>query len=96
MCANAILHNKIKHRTELTRPVAPEQISRASRTTTLLIPLASSSLAANTPVMPEPTTTTSARGGRDGVVRWFASGVGWVVCQKEQVGCGTGRVGMSE
>ena len=60
----------------LTRPVAPEQISRASRTTTSVTPLAMSSLAAKTPVIPEPMMMTEARVGRAVVVRWWTSGLG--------------------
>lgn len=60
----------------LTRPVAPEQISRASRTTTSVTPLAMSSLAAKTPVIPEPMMMTEARVGRSVVVRWWTSGLG--------------------
>jgi hypothetical protein len=59
-----------------TRPVAPEQISRASRTTTSVTPLAMSSFAAKTPVIPEPMMMTEARVGRSAVVRWRTSGLG--------------------
>lgn len=75
---------------KLTLPVAPQHASLASSSTTLL-PWLTSSLAAKVPVMPLPTTTTSASAGSWGVVRWPSSLLEGSLCQKEDVLCGEGR-----
>ena len=72
----------------LTLPVAPQQASRASNITTLNpLALASSAknLAAEAPVMPEPTMTTSALLGSSVVVRWPKRNSDGSLCQKEAV-----------
>lgn len=68
----------------LTRPVAPQHASRASSISTPLPP-ATSSWAANVPVMPLPTTTRSAVDGRPSVVRWPSSFLHGSRCQYESV-----------
>lgn len=71
-----------------TLPVAHQHASRASSITTLnLLALASSAknLAADAPVIPEPTMTMSASVGRSGVVRWPRRKWEGSLCQNEAV-----------
>lgn len=83
---------------ELTRPVAPQQASRASSMTTLTSLLLSSSRrcnAADAPEMPLPMITMSALRGRDGVVRWPRRTFEGSLCQKDLVELGVGRLARS-
>jgi hypothetical protein len=82
-------------REPLTLPVAPQHASLASSSTTDL-PFALSSseryLAAEVPVMPLPTITTSASAGRSSVVRWPSRNWLGSLCQNESDEVGVGRV----
>lgn len=80
-----------------TRPVAHQHASRASSITTFnSLALASSAknLAADVPVMPEPTMTMSASEGRTGVVRWPSRNSEGSLCQKDSVESDVGRLAM--
>ena len=78
-----------------TLPVAHQHASLASSITTLN-PFALSSsakyLAAEAPVMPEPTMTTSASEGRCGVVRWPMRNSEGSLCQNEDVDSVVGKL----
>ena len=80
-----------------TLPVAHQHASLASSMTTLN-PFALSSsaryLAAEAPVMPEPTMTTSASEGRSGVVRWPRRNLEGSLCQNEDVDSVVGKLAM--
>ena len=80
-----------------TLPVAHQHASLASSITTLN-PFALSSsakyLAAEAPVMPEPTITTSASEGRCGVVRWPRRKSEGSLCQNEDVDSVVGKLAM--
>ena len=80
-----------------TLPVAHQHASLASSITTLN-PFALSSsaryLAAEAPVMPEPTMTTSASEGRCGVVRWPRRNLEGSLCQNEDVDSVVGKLAM--
>lgn len=82
----------------LTLPVAPQHASLASRST-MLLPLALSSsaryLAADVPVMPLPTMTTSASAGSSSVVRCPMRNLLGSLCQKELLEVGVGSVARS-
>ena len=82
---------------EHTLPVAHQHASRAS-SITILIPFALGSsakyLAADAPVIPEPTMTTSASVGRYEVVRWPIRNFEGSLCQNEAVDSGLGRLTM--
>ena len=81
-----------------TLPVAHQHASRASSITMLraLAPTSSAkNLAADAPVIPEPTMTMSASGGRYGVVRWPRRNSDGSLCQKEAVDSTVGRLAMS-
>ena len=80
-----------------TLPVAPQHASRASSITMLKSLARASSArnrAADAPVMPEPTTTTSAVGGRFGVVRCPRRNSDGSLCQNEAVDFSEGRPAM--
>lgn len=80
-----------------TRPVAHQHASRASSITTFnSLALASSAkkLAADVPVMPEPTMTMSASVGRTSVVRWPRRNSEGSLCQKEAVESDVGKLAM--
>ena len=82
-----------------TLPVAPQHASRASSITILRsLALASSArnLAADVPVMPEPTMTMSASAGRSGVVRCPRRNSEGSLCQNEAVESGVGRLAISQ
>lgn len=69
-----------------TRPVAPQQTSRASKTTIFKsFPLSDKNLAAFAPVIPHPTTTTSASEGRSGVVLCPSRNSSGSECQNDLV-----------
>ena len=78
-----------------TLPVAHQHASRAS-SITILIPFALASsatnLAADVPVIPDPTITMSASFGRSGVVRWPMRNSEGSLCQNEFVDFGVGRL----
>ena len=80
-----------------TLPVAHQHASLASSITTLS-PFALSSsaknLAAEAPVMPEPTMTISASEGRCGVVRWPKRNADGSLCQNEEVDSVVGKLAM--
>ena len=80
-----------------TLPVAHQHASRASSITILKsLALASSArnLAADVPVMPEPTMMMSASAGRWEVVRWPRRNLEGSLCQNEAVESGGGRLAM--
>ena len=80
-----------------TLPVAHQHASLASSITTLN-PFALSSsaryLAAEAPVMPEPTMTTSASEGKSVVVRWPRRNLEGSLCQNEDVDSVVGKLAM--
>ena len=81
-----------------TLPVAHQHASRASSITILRsLALASSArnLAADVPVMPEPTMMMSASAGRSEVVRWPRRNLEGSLCQNEAVESGVGRLAIS-
>jgi len=80
-----------------TLPVAPQHASRASNMTILNSFALSSSaknLAADAPVIPEPTITMSASDGKSTVVRWPSRKSEGSLCQKEAVEFAVGRLAM--
>ena len=81
----------------LTRPVAPQQASLASSIKICRSFERSSSArnrAADAPVIPLPTITTSALVGSSGVVRWPRRNRDGSLCQKEAVDFGDGRLAL--
>lgn len=80
-----------------TLPVAHQHASRASSITilrSLALVSSAKNLAADVPVMPEPTMTMSASAGRLGVVRWPRRNSEGSLCQNEAVESGVGRLAM--
>lgn len=81
-----------------TLPVAHQHASRAS-SITIVNPFAlvssAKNLAADAPVIPEPTMMMSASVGRSGVVRWPRRNSEGSLCQNEAVESGVGRLAMS-
>lgn len=80
-----------------TLPVAHQHASLASSITILNPFVLSSSaryLAAEAPVMPEPTMTMSASEGRSGVVRWPRRNSEGSLCQNEDVDSVVGKLAM--
>lgn len=81
-----------------TLPVAHQHASRAS-SIMILNPFALTSsaktLAADAPVIPEPTMIMSASVGRSEVVRWPRRNLEGSLCQNEAVESGVGRLAMS-
>lgn len=84
-CQSVIINSQ-----KLTRPVAPQQASLASSKSTVFPPC-TSSCAAKVPVIPLPTTTTSAELGKLSVVRWPSSVSAGSLCQNDLVLSGVGR-----
>lgn len=80
-----------------TLPVAHQHASLASSITTLhpfALSYSAKYLAAEAPVMPEPTMTTSASEGRWGVVRWPRRNLEGSLCQNEDVDSIVGKLAM--
>lgn len=86
---NFKIYEENKRQTRLTRPVAPQHASRDSSITTPIPPV-TNSRAANVPVIPLPTTTTSAVDGRSSEVRWPSNFLDGSRCQYEWVLLGVG------
>lgn len=79
---------------QLTLPVAPQHASLASSMTTpkpAALPSSARNLAADAPVIPDPTTTTSAADGSAAVVRCPSRNGDGSLCQKEAVEFSVGR-----
>lgn len=78
----------------LTLPVAPQHASLASSITTfipLALPSSAKNRAAEAPVIPDPTTTTSATDGNSGVVRCPSRNFEGSLCQNDAVDFSLGR-----
>lgn len=93
----AASENIVCKQADPTLPVAPQQASRASSMTTLSpFDLLSSArnLAADAPVIPEPTMTTSASFGKATLVRCPSRNSEGSLCQKEAEDFSEGRLAM--